>query len=593
MIRRQLNFLFVVFVVAVCRVASAAPSQPNVILIMTDDQGYGDLGMHGNTMLKTPRLDRLARESVRMTDFHVNPTCAETRAALMTGRYSCRTGIWHTVNGRSLLRPDELTMAEAFAHSGYATGMFGKWHLGDNYPLLPHQRGFQETLFHGGGGIGQTPDVWGNDYFDDTYFRKGQPELQQGYCTDVFFDASLEFIKRHRDRRFFCYLATNAAHSPFRVPQKYAQPYIDQGVPQPMANFYGMIANIDENVGKLLDKLTEWKLADNTLVIFMTDNGTAAGVYHLKGKQGKGAAPKWTGFNGGLRATKASQYEGGHRVPFFVRWPAGNILGGREVSTLAAQFDLLPTLIDLCHLRLPRSVKFDGTSLQSIWQTEAVPTTLQNRTLFVQSQRVDQPIKWRRCAVMQQQWRLVDGVELYNLEADRGQTQDIAAQHPDLVAELRTRYEAWWASVSSRFAEAVPIELGAAVTQAVTLTAHDWHATEGNEVPWNQQLIAADPAANGYWNVNVQQPGRYQFILRARPEGIPFAFAAGTARLEIAGQSTQWKSIAAGADAVTFAATLPAGPTQLQTWVTGPRSRAMGNGKQKLRGAFFVEVKRL
>jgi len=318
--------------------------KPNVILIMTDDMGYGDVGINGNTMLKTPHLDALAKQSVRMTDFHVDPTCAETRAALMTGRYSCRTGVWHTINGRSILREDELTMADVFASNDYATGIFGKWHLGDNYPFMPRDRGFQTTFIHGGGGVTQTPDAWGNDYYDDTYFRNGKSEPQQGYCTDVFFNETLKFIEQNHDKPFFAYLATNAAHGPYRCPKEYSQPYLDQGVEKTMSSFYGMIASIDENVGKLCEKLAEMGLEKNTILIFTSDNGTARGM--LKPAALEKGYP-WIGFNGGLSGTKASKLEGGHRVPFFVRYPAGKIEGGKDVSTLTAQFDLLPTFVDL------------------------------------------------------------------------------------------------------------------------------------------------------------------------------------------------------------------------------------------------------
>ena len=191
---------------------------PNVVLVVTDDQGYGDLGCHGNPILRTPNLDALYRRSVRLTDFHVGPTCAPTRASLMTGRYCNRTGVWHTIMGRSLLRRDEVTMADVFAAGGYRTGIFGKWHLGDNYPYRPQDRGFHEVLIHGGGGVGQTPDAWGNDYFDDTYLHNGTPEKFSGYCTDVWFDGAMRFIEDNRDRPFFAYLATNAPHSPYRVP---------------------------------------------------------------------------------------------------------------------------------------------------------------------------------------------------------------------------------------------------------------------------------------------------------------------------------------------------------------------------------------
>jgi len=219
--------------------------RPNVILVMTDDQGYGDIGAHGHPFLKTPNLDKLHAESVRLTDFHVDPTCSPTRAALMTGRYSTRTGVWHTIMGRSLMNPDEVTMAEVFRDNGYETGMIGKWHLGDNYPLRPQDQGFEEAFYHLGGGVGQGPDYFGNDYFDDVYVRNGVEEQTEGYVTDVWFDDALDFISRKKDKPFFLYLSTNAPHGPFLVAEKYSQPYIYAGAGEGSSRFFGMIANID------------------------------------------------------------------------------------------------------------------------------------------------------------------------------------------------------------------------------------------------------------------------------------------------------------------------------------------------------------
>ena len=550
--------------------------KPNVILIMTDDMGYGDVGINGNTMLKTPHLDELATQSVRMTDFHVDPTCAETRAALMTGRYSCRTGVWHTINGRSILREDELTMAEVFEHNGYATGIFGKWHLGDNYPFMPWHRGFQESLIHGGGGVTQTPDLWRNDYYDDTYFRNGKPEPQKGYCTDVFFDATLEFVNQNRDKPFFAYLATNAAHGPYLCPDKFSQPYLDQGVEKTMSAFYGMIASIDENVGKLCKKLTEWDLDRDTILIFMSDNGTARGMLKPAALE-KGYA--WTGFNGGFSGTKSSNQEGGHRIPFFVRWPAGKIGGGNENATLTSHFDLLPSFIDMCELKMPREVKFDGQSLKELWLTPDGETDLTNRTLVVHSQRVETPVKWKRCSVMKQNWRLINGKYLYDLETDRAQKKDISKQHPKIVAELRSSYDAWWDSVSEKFSQYVRIPLGSQAEPDVLLTCHDWHATEG-EVPWNQGKIRSDLSSNGFWAVDVMQPGKYEITLRVRPTGVKYKFKSGKARIKV-GEQEQQVSIEEGQDAITMSIDLPAGPALLQTWIS--------EGK-KVRGAYYVDV---
>ncbi|MDP6770195.1 MAG: arylsulfatase, partial [Anaerolineales bacterium] len=285
--------------------------KPNVLFIITDDQGYGDLGCHGNSIINTPNLDKLHSQSIRFTNFHVGPTCAPTRAGIMTGRYCNSTGVWHTVGGRSLLRDSEITMADIFLENDYRTGMFGKWHLGDNYPFRPHDRGFEKALYHGGGGISQTPDYWQNDYFDDTFFRNGVTESFKGYCTDVWFDEALKFIEEESDRPFFCYLSTNAPHSPFRVLPTYSDQYSEK-VPGFRSRFYGMITNIDENISRLRTKLCDLGIEENTILIFMTDNGTAAGCSVDEQNY------VTNGFNAGMRGKKGSEYDGGHRVPLFM-----------------------------------------------------------------------------------------------------------------------------------------------------------------------------------------------------------------------------------------------------------------------------------
>ncbi|MCP5116450.1 MAG: arylsulfatase, partial [bacterium] len=315
------SFLSGVGVASVVAGCSRAPAAPNVVLLITDDQGYGDLGCHGNPVLRTPNLDRFHDDSVRFTDFHVDPLCAPTRAGLLTGRYAYRTGVTAAYAGRSILRRDEKTMADILAGGGYRNGLFGKWHLGDNWPYRPNERGFDETVACWSGGVTQAADWWGNDYFDDTYYRNNVPEKFNGYCTDVFFDEGLRFIERNADRPFFLYLPTNAPHAPYWVDKKYSRPYAEQGVDEPRASFYGMITNIDENFARLRGKLQELGIEDNTILIFMTDNGSSAG---------------WRdGNNAGMRAGKGSNYDGGHRVPFFIRWPAGRIGGGRDIGRLA------------------------------------------------------------------------------------------------------------------------------------------------------------------------------------------------------------------------------------------------------------------
>jgi arylsulfatase A-like enzyme len=592
---RHSHLAFVLLALLAAPSLAADSKQPNLVLIITDDQGYGDLGFHGNTMIRTPRLDELAKQSVRFTNFHVDPTCAETRSALMTGKYSCRVGVWHTIMGRSILRADEKVLPQYFAEAGYRCGQFGKWHLGDNYPFRPHDRGFHETLYCGGGGVGQSPDAWGNDYFDDTYMRNGVAEKQTGYCTDVWFRNATSFIEKNREKPFFCYIATNAPHSPYNVDPKYAKTYLDQGVPQPMANFYGMIENIDENIGQLMKKLDDWKLAENTVVIYMTDNGTAAGVQGaaMGGGKKKAAADdaKWKGFSAGMRAMKGSQYDGGHRVACFIRAPFNRLLQpGHEVKELTAHFDLLPTLQALCNLPVPPQSReeppLDGWSLMPLLTGEMAESWPQ-RTLVVHSQRVEHPEKWRKCAVMTDQYRLVDGAELYDMKTDPGQQTDIAASQPEVVNKLRDAYEAWWKHVSPRFGEYSDVLLGTAGAPAQQLCCHDWHP--GNPAtPWNQSGqngVETDPLVNGWWAVKVARAGKYQLILRMRPEGTEHKIPAGEARVKIGDKEGSVK-VAEGATSATIALELePTDHVQLQTWLT------QADGKS--RGAYYTTVRRL
>ncbi len=552
----------------------SASAAPNVLLVMTDDQGYGDLGCHGNAEIRTPNLDRLHGESVRFTDFHVSPTCSPTRAALMTGRYNNRVGVWHTIMGRSILPGPEVTMAEAFGANGYRTGMFGKWHLGDNYPSRPQDQGFDTALVHGGGGVGQLPDYWGNDYFDDTYWRNGETEAFDGYCTDVWFDGAMEFIEQDRDQPFFCYLATNAPHGPYLVADSYRDRYRAAGIEEPRASFYGMIENIDDNMGRLLERLEALDIADNTILIFMTDNGTAAGF-----RDGKG-------HNAGMRGTKGSPYDGGHRVPFFVRWPNGGIGGGRDVDALSAHIDVLPTLLDLCGLDNPRGVKFDGVSLSPVLKhgDAAWPA----RALIADSQRIEYPEEWRQSAVMTERWRLVNGKQLFEIESDPGQELDVASSHPDTVAELREAYLGWWKDISPSFDGFPRVVIGGDAPDRVMLTSHDWH---GEDVPWNQGHVLKGMPWNGTWKIEVAERGAYDVSLYRWPPYIQAALtdavlggasiAVEHARLSV-GAFEADEEIVEGATNASFRVSLEAGPQDLRTTLIDDAGAE--------RGAYFVVI---
>lgn len=485
--------------------------KPNVILVITDDQGYGDIGAHGNKVIKTPNIDDFYKESYHLTDFHVNPTCAPTRSGLMTGRFANSTGVWHTVGGRSLLREDEKTMADMFTENGYKTAAFGKWHMGDNYPFRAHDRGFQETVMHYGGGVQQTPDYWNNDYFDDTYFKNGVPQKYEGYCTDVFFSEAISFIERNKEAPFFCYISTNAPHGPYNVPPEYYEMYKSLSndiLKDTQKRFYGMITNVDDNFGKLRAKLKALNIADNTILIFMTDNGTSSGYYNKKGEI--------TGFNAGMRGTKGSEYEGGHRVPFFIHWKDGNISEAKDISRLTAQIDILPTLAELCDLKLPKDhLYIDGKSLVPTFNgSESVKD---DRMLVTDSQRLEVPKKWRKSSIMQDKWRLINGKELYNIEDDKGQINDISPQFPEKVKEMRDFYEQWWAHISGKFNEQIHFKIGLDNENPVTLTAHDVHSVK-EDYPWNQIQIRDGKVGSGYWAINVTEEADYKISLRRYPK---------------------------------------------------------------------------
>lgn len=483
---------------------SLAADHPNVVIVITDDQGYGDLSCHGNPILKTPHIDKLHSESIRLVDYHVSPTCSPTRSAFLTGHWTNRTGVWHTIMGRSMLRENEVTMGQIFKDAGYATGMFGKWHLGDNYPYRPEDRGYTEVMRHGGGGVGQTPDYWDNAYFDGSYWHNGEPEAVEGFCTDVFFDYAKRFIKTQKEagKPFLAYIATNAPHGPMHAPEQYAAPYADQNVG--LAHFYGMIANIDDNVGQLRAFLEEEGLAKDTIFIFTTDNGSSSG---------------WKVFNAKMRAGKGSEYDGGHRVPFFLHWPASGYAESLDVHPITAHVDVLPTLIDLCGIETPESIQFDGASIRDL--LDGNPKDWPDRILVTDSQRVKDPIKWRKSAVMTSQWRLINGKELYNMQVDPGQESNVASGHPDVVERLRSFYEDWWTELEPSFANATAIYLGHARENPARLTSHDWITT--GSTPWNQAHIrrAVNGDGNtGFWNVKVVEDGVYEFRLRRWPEEI-------------------------------------------------------------------------
>ena len=422
--------------------SKAASRPPNIIFFLTDDQGYGEMSCHGNPILRTPSIDRLHARSVRFTDFHVSPACAPTRAALLTGRHEFRSGVTHTVFERERLALSAVTLPDLLRSVGYSTGIFGKWHLGDEEPYQPGRRGFDEVFIHGGGGIGQgypgsCGDVPGNTYRDPMLRHNGTFVRTEGYCSDVFVDEAIRWIGRQAqgDRPFFAYIPLNAPHDPLISPgPSWEAPFLDRGLSTNAIRYYAMIANLDTALGRLLDRLDEWKLDRNTLVVFMTDNGhSLPDVY-----------------NAGMRGIKGSAYEGGTRVPSFWSW-RGTLPEGVDVKRLTAHLDFAPTVAELTGIPVPASVRaaWEGRSLVPLLRKTDSPWA--NRFLFTHFGRWEagqsEASKFKTCSVRDERFSLVNNNELYDLSSDPGQVTNVIERYPAENAHLREAYEAWWKSV--------------------------------------------------------------------------------------------------------------------------------------------------
>ena len=475
--------------------------KPNVILIMTDDQGYGDLGCHGNPIINTPNIDILHSESVRFTDFHVDPTCSPTRGSLMTGKYSHRAKVWHTIAGGNFLRATEITMADVFKASGYQTGLFGKWHLGSNYPYRPIDRGFDEWLGQGDGGTGTTDDYFTNDRVNDHYLHNGEWRYIEGYAPDIFFNAAANFIKgRNSKKPFFIYLNTYIPHSPHTIPDQTWAKKHELMAGKEAAYFFAGIERIDHNIGILREILSSEGLAENTIVIFMTDNGGTGGVNI---------------FNAGMRGQKAQVYDGGHRVPFFIHWPAGKLKHGSDVNDITAHFDVLPSLIDICDLTPQKQIDFDGRSFKS--QLFEPGLTLTPRVLCVEKQRTYEPQKWQEAVAMTNRWRLVNNSELYDMSVDPGQKMNVFNEHPETVEQLRYGFDAYWKRVTPNDRDRVYAVVGHPDDPETYLHPMDWYLPD---VPWNHAMISKGSSQCGSWLITTARKGKYIFDIRRWPKEV-------------------------------------------------------------------------
>ena len=418
-----------------------AGQRPNIVLILTDDQGYGDLGRNGNPLIKTPHLDALYDEAAHFSDFHVSPTCSPTRSAIMTGRHEFKNGVTHTIHERERLTLKATTIAQVLKGAGYATGIFGKWHLGDEDAYQPNRRGFDEVFIHGAGGIGQSypgtcGDAPGNSYFGPVVKHNGTFVKTDGYCTDVFFAQAQTWIAAQKQSPFFCYLATNAPHEPVQCPAEYEKMYAGK-VTAKEAKYLGMVTNIDDNVGRLLARLKELGRERDTLVIFINDNGGTGGCKI---------------FNAGMRGKKGTAHNGGTRAMALWRWP-GKIAPGAR-GQLTAHLDLFPTFAALAGAKsTPElSAQVEGHSLVPLLENPAAPWH-DDRILFTHVGRWPvgaAPEKYGACSVRWENYLLVREKKswtLHDLKTDPGEDNNITAQHPDVVAKLDQAYDAWWREI--------------------------------------------------------------------------------------------------------------------------------------------------
>ena len=515
--------------------------QPNVILILTDDAGIGDFGFNGNPLIKTPNLDHLAARSTRFTNFFVSPVCAPTRSSLLTGKFSQTTGVYDTYNGGAVMATEEITMAEILRDNGYQTGIFGKWHLGDNYPYRPVDQGFSESFVFKGGGIGQPGDHDNYFKFDSAYFNpvmylNEKKVTTKGYCSDVFTNEALRFIRTGKNKPFFLYLAFNAPHTPLQVPEKYATIYKNlntddfrklPGSPTNMTvkdldaarKVYGMMTNVDDNIGRLMKELKDQDLIDNTIVIFLSDNGPQQNRYKM-----------------GLRALKGSVYQGGIKTPCLIHFP-GTLPENREIATTAAHIDLLPTILDLCNIQTPENSQIEGRSLIPL--LEGNDHEFRYRTLFFEWGR-GFPIPYRNFAVMKGGYKLVgntdqqsglEGFELFDLTATPDESKNIITENREKAQSLKTELEKWYLKTVSHpnNRRVYPAIAGTKHENPVVLNRND---TKGSAGIWEQEEIF------GYWDVRIATPGKYtvkaNFIKELKEPGTlylkmkPYQYAANS-----------------------------------------------------------------
>ena len=534
--------------------------RPNVILILTDDQGYGDVGVHGNDVLRTPNLDRLAREGVRIKEFYVTPLCATTRASLLTGRYNQRTGVLWPFMGAEVLRHREVTLAEALKTAGYQTALIGKWHLGRFGKYGPLTHGFDEFLGFRDGMI--------DDYFDTALEHNGLPVRISNYLTDALTDAAIRFVESNRSRPFFLFLSYNAPHIPNQVPLKYEQKYTEKGLSPHLAKVYGMITSLDDGIGRVLETVEKQDLEEETIVVFLSDNGpqmeSSRQMRQFRSREWHQMDSMWKGvarYNANLRGEKATLYEGGIRSPFFARW-VGHLPAGKTLDVPASHIDVLPTLLDLCGVPLPEGPALDGRSLAPF--LKAGRGDPPDRTLFFWSDAPETGVGPRlglnrqNYAVRRGPWKLVGGKELFDLSRDPYEQKNLAERQPGRVKELQEAFDRWAQEVvPSEDLVRLPVPVSGEDTPSImsnmfrggTVIDIAWARLHGQDLRYGYDKLIRDKITgwedpNDFirWHLDVGRAGRYEVILEygcgPADAGSRIQIASGESRVEFVVEPT-------------------------------------------------------
>ncbi len=562
--------------------------RPNIIIVLSDDQGYGDFSCHGNPVLSTPALDKMYNESVRLTNFHSAPLCTPTRGQLMSGMDALNNKASTVLNGRGLIRRDIAIMPEIFAHNGYNTGLFGKWHLGDTYPDRPFDKGFKKSIWIKGWGL-LSESEFDNDYYKTRYMDSLDVKFSDKYCTDLWFDEAMSWMEQQKggNTPFLTYIALNAPHGPYHAPKDEEAYYLSKNIDTAAASFLGMVSNIDKNMARLDEWLIRKGMKNNTLVIYMTDNGGTGGVKV---------------FNAGMRGQKGSNYDGGHRVPCFISWPAGGFGTGRSINYAAHVTDLLPTFIDILGLKLKKQQKFDGVSLKPVLRQAG--KKFSDRMFVVQHTGKENPEKYFGCVVWDN-WRLVGADELYDIQNDPGQKNNIAAAHPAVYKKMKDYYDSWWSRLEPTLDDYVPVVIGNPKENPVVLTSNSWLGAGGINTQWGVAL-ANGATDGGTWLITAEETGTYRLALSRWPPELKRALTVNGPSTAVGGtnirpgkalpvkyanmvlDNTAPVTIEArpGADSVEFEINIAKGTHHLKAWF-------LNGQKENIGAAYYIKVQKI